>query len=361
MAQGVNPVGFRQATRQQRAEMQTATLNSFSQTQTIQIQKVGLLGRLWLTISGTITTGSGTPSGSFPAGTVIPEAPYNLIRLLRVYSSQGVDIVRVSGVGLAMLNKVTSNGKFLSVNPANDFNNSNVFNAAYKVLSGAAAASTAYPTAVSLKIPIMTDDWLMWGMLALQNDNVQLYCDITLGSQTDICGAISGVSLTPNFTVALESEFYSIPASGELPNLNFVSTIIEDDFPFSNTGDITYQPVRGEVYTGILCRLESNNAAVPNADINSTRVLYAQNINPYYETYAHHAMMNFDHSGVWLPDGTVWYDWGDGYGVPEIIEPRDFMNTSQQTDFRLIVNATGFTPTNAIMRVVKRQLGIAPA
>jgi hypothetical protein len=339
--------------------MQSTTLNQFSQTQTIQIQKVGLLGRLWLFINGSITTGAGTPAGSFP--TTIPEAPWNLLRQIRIYSSQGVDIVRVSGVGLAMLNKLTSNGKFYSANPANDFSNNNVYGNMYKPLSGAAAASTVYPTYCGWKIPIMTDDWLMWGMLALQNDNVQLYCDVTLGSQSDICGTISGVSLTPNFTVTLATEYYSIPASGELPNLNFVNTIIEDDFPFSNTGDITYQPVRGEVYTGLLARLESNSLPVPNADINSTRILYAQNINPYYETYPHHVITSFDHTGVWLPDGTIWYDWGDGYGIPEITEPRDFMNTSQETDFRLIVNATGFSPINAIMRVIKRQLGVAPA
>lgn len=271
--------------------------------------------------------------------------------------------MRCSGKSLVRYNRMKRRNNMITANPSSDFLSSNNFTAMYKALSGAAAASTVYPVALGLKLPIETDDWLMWGMLLLQNDNVRLYVDLTLGSQSDICGLIAGVSLTPNVTVSIASEFFGIDDSvpnPPMPDLSMIRTLIEEVFPFSNTGDVIYQPTRGQVYTGIQMQFENNGAPLSQANINNTRIVYAQNVNPYYETYQHHVLRNLDKTGVWLPDGCILYDFGSGYGIPEIEESRDYMNTSQQTDFRVITNITGITPTNAQIVVLKDQLGITP-
>jgi hypothetical protein len=349
---------FRTNTRQQLAELQTAQFTQFGQTQEIQIQSMGLLANLFVSLTGSITTGAGTPAGSFPS---YPESPYNLIKNITVKTSQGVQILNLSGIGLARFLRMKSRANQLTINPSNDFSSSNNFSANYAAISAAAAtASTVYPAKWFGKLPIETDDWLQWGMLLLQNDNVRLYVDVTLGSQADICGNVSGVSLTPNFTLSVASEFFSVPNSNGTmaPNLSFVHTLLEDVLPFSNVGDVIYSPVRGQIYTAILGQVENAGAPVSQANINNVRLIYAQNVNPYFESYPHHVIRNFYDKGIWLPDGMFFYDFANGYGVPEIYEPRDFMNTSQQTDFRVITNITGISPSSAQIRFVKEQLGV---
>jgi hypothetical protein len=322
------------------------------------IPAIGLLANIWIYWTGTVTTGSGTPSGSLPSG--IPESPWNIIKNIRLHSTAGVDIINCSGRALAAYNRTKTRANMLSANAVNDFSGSNIFNNIYKPWSGAVAASTPYTISGWLKIPIMTDDWLMWGMLLLQNDNVRLYLDITLGTQSDICGTVSGVSLTPAFTVSTAVEFFSVDdANPVLPNLGYVRTLIEEIYPFASTGDIVYQPPRGNVYIGLGLQFVNNGSAIPNANINSCRIVYAGNVTPYQENYLTRAMINFNYTGIWDADGYIHYDFADGYGVPEIVETRDFMDTNQQTDFRIIPNVTGITPTNAYISVMKDQIGEA--
>jgi hypothetical protein len=151
-------------------------------------------------------------------------------------------------------------------------------------------------------------------------------------------------------------EFFTIPASSaDQPNQRFVHSITEQILPVLNTGDFFATLPLGNIYCKVLGIMEAPNAQVTPNTINTVSILYAQSVRPYYEQYSNHILRNKWWYGFCPPDGHVWFDFTMGDGQPVNDDPRDFLNSSQQTDLKLNPNLASIVGSQQL-RLVLDQL-----
>jgi len=344
---------FRQFTRKQKTPLPAQAATSFGQTLQFRLFNTGLINKILLYFSGTITSGSGAPTGSW--GTYLP-LPYALIKRIRVYTSENVTVWDTSGWGCAYRNLYLKQTYAMATDPS-QYLSTNNRTALYQTNTGTPAASTAYTFSGWLEVPIGTDDMMMLGLLLMQNLDVQLFMDIQFATQTDL-GTIAGVTYTPNITFYPNVEFFTIPPaeSMALPNLKYVHVTQETLYPFTSNGEVIVRPPIGNVYLSASGIMENNGAQIAPTNIGNLQIAYAQTVLPYNETYQQHIAGIKSSYNFTPPDGSFMYDWYNGIGVPAIYEPRDFMNTAQQTDFQMKFNFTGLTPSSAQIRLITEQL-----
>jgi hypothetical protein len=347
-------VSFRRATRQQEFLQPPLTVTQFGQTVNFALPQSGFLSRIFLNFTGTITTGAGTPAGSW--GTY-PPLPYALIRKIRIYTTEGVEIINISGWGLFLHNMRRKRLQMNAQDLFSTFLNTNGRAALLSTNTGTPAASTAYTFTGSLEIPIYTDDIMMLGLLLLQSNDVRCNMEITFAYQADT-GNVSGVTLTPAFNFTPMTEYFSLPQMNNAagPNLQYVHSLYEEFFPFNNNGDVIYRPTPGNIFLSLSGIIENNGAQVATANINTLKVQYAQAVAPYYEQYVNALFKWKLDYGFVPPDGYFDYDFALGSGVPGFLDPRDWLDTSQQTDLQFTPNVSGLTLVNAQLRVVREQL-----
>lgn len=341
---------FRELTRQQMQPLQSQVVNQFGQLFTFPMTTTGYLANIYLYLTGTVTIPA-TPTGNWQT---YPPPPFNLFKRIRVSTSEGVELINVSGWGLAHFLLRQKRLQTISVDPVAYLNTAGralLFTAP----SGALVAG-AIPFTGWLKLPIMTDAANMFGLIMLQSQDVRLYVELTTCNALDLVtvGATAPTAIAISVTPTVE--FFSIPPTADQPNLNWVHSIQEEQFPLTNIGDTIYRPTLGNVYMSIAGIVENAGAQLAPANINTISLSYAQSVRSYYEPYPNHLARLKDYYGITLPDGSFAMDLTMGGGDPGIDDPRDFLNSSMQTDLQVIVNTSGFTPTNAILRVVKEQL-----
>lgn len=354
--QGQAPVspGFRRMTRQQTFNQPALVGSQFGQLLSMQLPQTGYLGGITVNMQATITTGAGTPAGSWAN---YPPLPYNLVKKFRIYTSEGVELFNISGWGM-MLYQSRQRWQHVPSVDQIAYLNTNNRAALYTTQTGTPSASTQYSFNCYWNIPIMTDDSMMLGLMLLQSPDIRLNLEITLANQADT-GNISGVTLTPSFNFKVGIESYTVPDdTGSQPNRRFVKLVQEDLFPYTTNGDQIYRPLTGNLYTSIMGLVENNGAQVPSSNIGVVALRFAQSVYVYNEDILTNIARFREHWGYTPPDGLFAFDMQQGAGIPRIYDPRDWLNTSQQTDTAVIVNLSGLTPVNAQIRYIKEQLAL---
>jgi hypothetical protein len=209
---------------------------------------------------------------------------------------------------------------------------------------------------MSLKVPVQTDDAMMLGLLNTQNNDVRVYLEVTPCNSGDLVSVGGTLPTVISMVVTPTVEFFTIPpSSGDQPNQRFVATTLEEIVTVQNTGDFFWTAPLGNIYTKIIAVNEIPNAQINVNTINTLSILYAQAVRPYYETYYNHLIRNKFRYGFVLPDGAICFDFTGGSGGPPQWDPRDFLNSSQQTDLKLVQNLASITAGQQL-RVIKRQL-----
>ena len=199
---------------------------------------------------------------------------------------------------------------------------------------------------------------MMLGLMMLQSPDLRLQVDVTTCNQADT-GTVAGVSIAPvfNFTIGVES--FTVPDDSQSqPNQRWYKTVQEDIFPFTVNGDIIYRPVVGNIYTSIAGIVENNGAQISPNNINTVTLRYAQSVNVYSEAILTNLLRCKSRWGIIPPDGMFRFDMNLGSGIPGLYDPRDFFNSSQQSDVAVITNISGLTPVGAQIRFIKEQLAM---
>lgn len=349
---------FRYGSKLNRVTLPTVSLSSWGQTaQRIELEPVGFLHKLWLRLSGTITTGAGTASGAWAT---YPELPWSLLSKIRLFVTPNVDLINCSGQTLAKLLRLSRRNTILSGDWAAQGNAGNIADN-FTTNTGNAAANTAYTFNACFELPVSTDDSLLWGLVPLQNDLVKANLELTLCSEATV-GAITGVTLTPSFTAEVIQEHFVLPqnANVEPPNLSVAHKIIETLQSIPNVGDNRYKPLIGPTYMRHFLQLENDGAALGagagNTAIGNTYYRFAGTVYLVNETYTSHVQRAKSYLGETLPDGSIYYDQSDGLGIEGIVDTRDFINTSQQTNVEIGMNINPITLTSAQIRAVDEYL-----
>ena len=341
---------FREDTRQQEVIAPALTLSSFGTAQNILLPQTGYLANLFINVTASVTIPP-TPSGNWAT---FPPLPWALIRKLRVFTSETVEIVNCSGWGLFLANLTDYQLTNMGADPISYLSTNG--RAALLTTQTGALSAGVFTFSFSVKVPIATDDAMMLGLLNTQNNEVRVFLEITPANTGDLVSVGGTLPTVLSMVATANVEFYTIPPSGvDFPNQVFVSTLTEQILPVLNTGDWTATIPLGNIYTKILGVNEIPNAQINPNTINNISIFYAQAVRPYYETYYNHLVRNKFRYGFVLPDGAFCYDFTGGAGGPPQWDPRDFMNSSRQTDLKLDINYASITAGQQV-RLLLRQL-----
>lgn len=345
---------FRAGCRTIRIPAGSESITKFGQTcDRIKAVPTGYLHKFWLNLQGSITSGAGTPNGAWAS---YPHLPESLISKIRVFSTPGTDLINIGGDTLKSLLRQSRRNCYFSAAAVAEGGNTQ-YAAVYQTNTGNTAASTQYNFAASWEIPISTDDALLWGLLPIQNDAVLVYIEVTLNSQANVTSE-TGVTMTPSFTVTVMQESIIVLSETGVaaPNLQFAHKIIETPQSITKGGDNIYKPLIGPTYLRHLIQLENNSAAMVDTNINNVAYRFAQQAYIINEDYPNHKQFTLAYNGAPLPIGQVFIDATDGQGVPGVVDTRDMINTSQQTDVGIVINIGTATLTSAQLRAVDEYL-----
>jgi hypothetical protein len=96
----------------------------------------------------------------------------------------------------------------------------------------------------------------------------------------------------------------------------------------------------------------------PLTDFNNLQLTYAQTQNAYRintQFFNHYTRKRL--GGIDLPDGVFYWDFSGGFGLPEVGNTRDAIDTSRITDLQFITTiAPTVTLVNAQVRTISRTL-----
>lgn len=354
-ASTVHPAVFREQTRPNSVSAGSVTFAAFSGApQTINLPHSGWLGRLFVMVSGSLTTGAGTPAGSWAT---YPPFPWNLSRLIRVVTNTQTEICRMSGWALYLFNRFYRRNSYWDLDVDTDYNTTNRAALLAFPAAGTPAASTVYPVAAVHEIPIMTDDALSLGMLFLQSDQVQLGVEITPPTATDVHN-VTGVTVTPSLTYSAQAVFFEQPPDLSVrPNTQYVHMLREENRAINGTGQQLWPVALGNTYLKLFGMLENNGAAIANTNILSMLLQYAQTVTPFNEPYNMHVARNKAYLGSAIPDGSYLFDFTHGSGVEGFYEGRDFLNSSLVTDLSVVASlSSGLSLSSPNHRLMSEQL-----
>lgn len=355
-APAVHPAVFRQATKPDSVPSGSIVVNAFGGlAQSVKVPHTGWLSRLLVFFNGTLTTGAGTPAGSWAT---YPPMPWSLIGNILVATDTNTQIVNMTGYGLYLFNRYYRSNNFPDVDLDINYNSTNRAALLAQPAAGTPAASTVYNVAGYLEIPVATDDSLFLGALFLQSDQVTLNVTITPPTQAAVAGTITGVTVTPAITYAVQAYFFEQPTDLRItPNKQFVHSLNEQNRAVPGTGQQMYLLALGNTYLKIFGQLENNSVQAVNSAITSLLLTHTQIVSPVNEGYNIHLANNKCYLKHTLPDGSFLFDFSRGSGIPGFYEGRDFLNSSLTTDLQIgLIIPAGTALTNPNLRLMSEQL-----
>lgn len=212
---------FETATRQKWVPLSTMTKPTGGGLTTIDLPRSGILGRIYLAISGTIAGTLSNPN-QFGMSSVLNRVKLTL--------NSGVDQFNVSGAGYHWLLRDVID-LFPDQNPQS--NGRNVVTATTFNLD------MVIPVAINLRDP--------YGYLLLQNDQTLATLSIDWASDATVA---TGATVTATAIPTLQ--LFEVPAKKQdYPPFNLLHQVYEDSQTLSGAGDVTYLVPRGNTLVGI--------------------------------------------------------------------------------------------------------------
>lgn len=313
-------------TRRKLARLSAATLTG-GQSNQWQLPRTGLLAEMWLSIRATIST-SDTVTDANPLGCSA------IIRRVRLTSNSAIDIFSVSG----------ANAHYL----LNDFLDTEQVNiVGQNQGSDTLVVSNGTVKNLDMLIPVTLNSRDPLGLIMLQNEQTLLTLTIEVEAVASLGTNISGVSVTVQPIMV----FFTVPADNKaIPPLNVIHQITDQSMSVSGTGDINFEPPRGNTYVQINHGL---GMGVSGAD-NWSRLRVQANQS---DTWSDHnpASLDFEYyriHGRARKAGVLPIDFIGSTGLGNFGSGRDLFNSALVTDFLTIITPT----TTGTLYTLRRQL-----
>lgn len=371
----IDPDNFFRYTRRLRFPMKSlTTFAGFGSTDSVQLRQTGVVSKLLVRVTGTVTTAAGTATTW--------AWPYDLVRAFRVSANGQSNLINASGLQIKLLNilgnpSVNSNGVARLVNAAiaapNTTNGTlsvaaedwGTFSAT-ESMGPAVTGLTANAHTVDLyyEIPISFDDKTLVGAIYAQTNATQLTLDIDWESTANLLSAGSITANTLQFQVL--GEVFSIPNVGGryvVPDLSAFHSVIgfrqtglgagDNEILLPGTG-VGRQLMRlyGQVYSGspqVPLAINSTNFGqlawryggndTPEYAPNSRQLRYINNLDYGEDLGANWGFFAWDFATVWAF--------------------RDSVDEGATTDLRAVINLVS-APTSGTARMVQETLFAAP-
>lgn len=291
---------------------------------TLAIQRTGLLARIYLNITGTV---SGSGAALNPLGLS------SIIRRVRLVANSGLELFSVSGPGYAHILQHLLESERGPVTPANQGTN--------VVADGAFNLDMMIPVCVSLMN--------FTGLVLTQSEQILVTLEIDWEADT----AVGGAGTTVTATATPYVEFFSIPSSPEdAPDLTRAHVILEDTRTIAGPGEQIYEPLRRPTYLQLAhgFGFAAGNAGVDNFDRLQLRI---EQSNYLFDGDVNAADIEFNlYHGIQRPRGIWVYDFMASSGLGNYLAARDRVNTSLITSFESVFNATAAGTLYTIRRML---------
>lgn len=292
--------------------------------------RVGLLARLYINVSGTMTITPGTGDA-----TLSSKGPWNLINQLRVTANQGMEIIRLNGFTAHILDEISAGKPY----EAADGQVSAGF--ASDVYS-AGVSSGANDWNFTIVVNITPNERDLAGLLLLQTDQMAAELDITWG-RAGGASIDNPVVLTGDATASFDgsatvhTETFTVPGDpADAPDLTTVFQQLERTDPVGSIGENRINLLRANLYSRIL-HVTELNGALDSDNIDRLQLRYNNADTPYTIDRDAFQLLQRRRYGHDLPTG-VWV-WDMFYqGVPGFGGTRDLINAGTVAEFSSLLD-----------------------
>lgn len=355
---------FNAATRQNFMPAPAQTYAAGQTTQSL-LPKVGLLKRIIVLITGTMTITLGGGTAALGA-----EAPFSLINRIRLIANGNTALFDTSGYGALIASLFSAHGwsgfgsrpiipdSATVPGPA-----ASAFSAANYAAGVSAGANTWY---FALELPVaLGDDWREpVGLILAAAPDTQLTLEITWGSTlySTTAARTTPVTVTGAATAALTAtatpyiEFFTIPSSpADYPDLTRVHTFVETGpQTITANGDQDVVIQRGNTLMRVIHGVYTNSAP-DGTNVTGRQLRFNSNEIPYQVNRQLDAVLQRKRYVRDLPDG--WYAW-DLWNTGT---PRDAINTLNLNELtsRLTLSGATISGTSDIRTILEQLIKLA--
>lgn len=316
------------------------------------LPKVGLLSRLFITLSGTMTTTLGTGTAALSERTV-----FNIFKRIRLVANSGSSIFDVSGYGTYLINTIGRKNSLLTTSPIDTGVGALVYAGGVEAGANTWKAVLEIPIAINERDPI--------GLVLLQNNATQLVLEVDLNSEYATTDIAAPIKVTGNATAAFVGdigctmEYFTIPRNADdYPALNVIHQWLEQSDAISAAGAFNKSLLRGNTYMRLM-HYATIGGALNSAAIEKLRILYNQSEVPYTINQITQLALQRQRYGRDLPKGTFVHDWYMSNGLVGLGNSRDFINSANVTEFQTEVNiasGTSVTAGTSFINTISEQL-----
>jgi hypothetical protein len=304
---------FRYETRQNIKKLGIVTYSSGAQVRlNPPIARVGLMSRLLLIFSGTVTT-----SG---AGALTDQGPFNLLSRIKVLANLGAgDIWNTTGYGAHLMGQMLERG--------------------YRADLAGGGATTPDTTLYSAPVAAGANTWVLtWilpigvndgsefeaGLIDLQAPEVQLDLELTFAAPTDVVTTATAVT----GTVTVYEVYYEIPTADRAPTPPLMlHRVIEDQQPISTVGDNIYTVPRQGALLQLVHYVTLNGARSNSFD--AGKIVFNKSTTVYEVDRRPLRLLNRFNTGVDFPTGVYAWDFYRARGLPSSSDNRDVIDAEE--------------------------------
>lgn len=290
---------------------QLLTKTAGANTQSTLLPRSGLLARILLRISATV---SGTVTGPNALGMS------SLIGRIRLLLNSGVEVFNVSGAGYSYLLQ-------------------EAFDSEYFLATGQNQGRTAVSVAtfnLDAIIPLMINQHDPVGLILLQNQQLQATLSVEFAAE----GVVATGGPTIACTVQPYYEFFTVPNDpANLPNLLTIHRILEDQVVIAGAGDYQYNWLRGNPYIGLYHGAGIGVAGTDNWTAFKLRINqsdYVLDIDPNYVDMSFRLLR-----GRARAPGAVLLDFMATTGLGMFEGLRDIIDTGALSDIQSVITFSG--------------------
>ncbi len=321
-------------------EIQLETKNYVANTPIYwDIPKVGYLAAIGANVEVNVTTGAtGVYANSTTRTKVGGVTPYSAINRIRLVNNSANEIYSTTWWGNYLWNRTLRDGfDYRNIPTSFGAETDLIYN-----LAAGSVAATAYTYRAPIWIPIAYNPSLQGGLLLMQNDYTRYTLEVQWG---DVAANLLGLSGTaPALTLGTIAvtpwvRYFNVPASAKSqPDISRVHQIREITQDITGTGDLVYRPQIGPTYLKMIHELVNNGAGLGASSVNTISLLYSASQRPLNLTPRQAGFRHYDWYGMAMPQGVYVHDFAQGSGITRYADERDFVDTSEITDWAAIYN-----------------------
>lgn len=312
----------------------------------VYISKVGYLAKVYLEFKGTLTCTHATKTSFTKAA----DAPYNILRNIRMKLNGGVTIWDTSGFGTYLRNLLDVRNNVID----DIVSGRDVFQFEDDVSDTGEENDIQF----TVELPIMINERDPIGLLMLQSDKAKAQLDVTF-DRPEVLMTDDDVTCSLTGTITIHTETFDIPGNTDArPDPRVVHIVEQDQIALTGTGRNKYVFRPGKIYQRAIFRVLIDGAAAADSAVENMSLVYNQNKIPYDVSASLIRYLNRKRYGRDLPAGV--YVWDFGYqGMPILGNGRDYVDASSITEFWNIItiaSGTSFGTSNNIVECIAESL-----